>query len=69
MGRVAEGEKEKCREFGNGVIAEVDFRSGSRWLLRVKEINGTRIDPSSPRITVPDAGTELVVPQKVSANL
>lgn len=62
VARLEEDAKESCREFGNRVAAEVDLRWSNRWLLTIKTINGMTIDPKAPRITIPDLGTELVLP-------
>jgi len=61
MSRLQSDAQETCREFGNRVTANVDFRWGSRWLLRVLAINGMTANPQSPRITIPDLGTELLL--------
>ncbi|MBS0429060.1 MAG: hypothetical protein JSR41_17420 [Proteobacteria bacterium] len=53
-----------CREIGNRVTASVDFRWNSRWLLRVAAVNGMSVDPLSPRVTISDSGTELVLPPR-----
>ena len=53
-----------CRDFGNRVTAQVEVRLGTRWLVRVRSINGMTIDQKSPRVTIPDLGTELLVPVK-----
>lgn len=50
-----------CREMGNRVVAQVEVRLGTRWLVRVRSINGMKVDEKSPRVTIPDLGTELLV--------
>jgi hypothetical protein len=64
LARVESDGDSLCREIGNRVTASVDFRWNSRWLLRVAAVNGMTIDPVSPRVTISDSGTELVLPPR-----
>lgn len=54
----------QCSELVNFVRAEVQLRWGGRWLLVVRSINGMQISADAPRVTIPDDGTQLVIPGK-----
>jgi len=52
----------RCQAQGNAVKAHVDVRLGSRWLVRVTELHDQPTGDQGVRITLPDAGTEMLLP-------
>lgn len=54
----------RCQAQGNAVKAHVDVRLGSRWLVRMTELNGRPTADQTVRITLPDDGTEMLLPPR-----
>lgn len=52
-----------CTEGINFIRAQVQMRWGGRWLLVVKSVNGMNVRDDAPRVTIPDDGTQLVLPR------
>lgn len=57
------GKATRCLEGVNLLSARVDLRFGDRWLISLDSLNGRCLAEPIRRLTIPDAGTEIVLPE------